>query len=88
MGNNNGCDIESKINSLQNQLYGNVYKTTLPDKLLFFLPQHKHKLTSIRSYMVRDPNGNEIEVGFKLLPDKSVEITANSSLQGCTLILF
>jgi hypothetical protein len=81
-------DLICKINNLQNQLYGNVYKTTLPDKLIYFLPAHVHKLKSIKGYTFLSPTGEEIVVSFKLFPDKSIQLESNLSMQGCTLILF
>lgn len=81
-------DITCKLNNLQNQLYGNVFKAVLPDKLSYFLPQHKHKLTQIKGYTFLNPNGEEVEISFKLYSDKSVRIESNISLFNSTLILF
>lgn len=81
-------NIACKIDNLQSQLYGLVYKMVLPDKLMYLLPQSKHKLTRIKGYTLLNPNGEEVEISFKLFPDKSVQIESNISLFNSTLILF
>lgn len=66
----------------------NTYKITLPDTLSYFLPQHKHKLTTVRGYSLFSPDGVKTECLFTLYGDKSIRLEANSSLLGYILILY
>lgn len=82
------CNINNKIDAIQKQLYKSTYSTKLPEGLVAFIPPYKHNLTQIKGYIVFNPEGEEIEVSFKILSDKSVQIESNISLLSCKLILF
>lgn len=65
-----------------------MYKISLPDKLVYFIPAYKHKLTIVRGYTLLDTNGESVDALFTLYGDNSVQIESNISLLGYKLILF
>jgi hypothetical protein len=82
------CDLEQENANLKAQLYRqSPYKIAL-NGCSVFIPQSKHKLGSIKSYLVKDSDGNVVEVAVKIFSDNSVQIDSNLTMDNLTLILF
>ena len=81
-------DLSCKIQKLQDQLYLQSYKIKFPECFSYTISAAKHKMTTVRGYLFLKPDGQEAEILFTLLSDKTVKIDSNISLFNSTLILF
>jgi len=82
------CQLEQENANLKAQLYRqSPYRIDL-NGCSVFIPQSKHKLGSIKSYLVKDVDGNVVDVAIKIFSDNSVQVDANLRMDGLTLILF
>lgn len=84
----NGCDgVKERLIQLEKLIYNSAYSTPLSG-VEFFLPQNRHKLNRVTSYLVYNKiTGRELTIEFALLSDKSIKINSNVPLTDYILIL-
>lgn len=78
----------SMLANIQQVAAKKEFSLDLPSTFTYSIPKSQHKLNNIQGYLFTAPNGEEVEIVFKIATNKTITLESNVNMGGCKITIF